>query len=153
MHFATRDLQTPRYFLGIEFAYQLGKLALSQRKYALELLQVTRLLGCKPSTSPLEARPKFWNTDSAMIIDTYDYWRLLGKLIDLKFTYPDITCVASVLSHFMQEPIVVHVKGALRDLVYLKHDPGDMRKNMVVECTNLRIKQIYSQHFKIWFLN
>ena len=37
-HFAIRDLKTRQYFLGIEFAYQSGKLALSQRKYALDLL-------------------------------------------------------------------------------------------------------------------
>ena len=36
MHFATCDLQIPRYYLGIEFAYQSDKLALSQRKYALD---------------------------------------------------------------------------------------------------------------------
>ena len=54
-HFAIRNLKTPRYSLGIEFAYQSGKLALSQRKYALDLLQETGLLGCKPATSPLEA--------------------------------------------------------------------------------------------------
>ena len=42
------DLQTPQYFLGIEFTYQLGKLVLSQRKYALDLFQQTRLLSCKP---------------------------------------------------------------------------------------------------------
>ena len=40
-HFAIHDLKTPRYFLGIEFAYQSGKLALSQRKCALDLLQET----------------------------------------------------------------------------------------------------------------
>ena len=58
-HFAICDLKTPRYFLGIEFAYQSGKLASSQRKYVLDLLQETRLLGCKLATSPLEAWPKF----------------------------------------------------------------------------------------------
>ena len=39
IHFAIRNLKTPRYFLGIEFAYQSGKLTLYQRKYALDLLQ------------------------------------------------------------------------------------------------------------------
>ena len=62
MLFAIRDLKILRYFLGIEFAYQSGKLALSQRKYASDLLQETRLLGCKSATSPLDARPKFWDT-------------------------------------------------------------------------------------------
>ena len=67
------DLKTPQYFLGIEFAYQSGKLALSQRKYALDLLQETGLLGCKPAISSLEARPKFWDTDSSIMTDVNHY--------------------------------------------------------------------------------
>ena len=54
-HFAIHDLKTPQYFLGIEFSNQSSKLALSQRKYDLDLLQEMGLLGCKPTTSPLEA--------------------------------------------------------------------------------------------------
>ena len=56
-HLSIRDLGSPRYFLGIEFAHQDGKLALTQRKYALDMLKETGLLGCKPETSPMEARP------------------------------------------------------------------------------------------------
>ena len=96
MHFAIRDLKTPRYFLGIEFTYQSGKLALSQRKYALDLLQEMGLLGCKPATSPLEARPKFW--ESPMMADANRYQRLFGKLIYPTITRPDITYVVIVLS-------------------------------------------------------
>ena len=123
-HFAIRDLKTPRYFLGIEFAYQLGKLALSQRKYALDLLQETRLLGCKLATSPLEARPRFWDTDSPIMADANRYRRLLGKLIYLTITRPDITYPVSDLSQFMHEPRMVHWEGALRVLVYIKRAPG-----------------------------
>ena len=96
--FAIRDLKTPRYFLGIEFVYQSGKLALSQKKYALVLLQERRLLGCKPATSPLEARPKFWDTDSPIMVDANRYRRLLGKLIYLTVTRSDITYAVNVLS-------------------------------------------------------
>ena len=38
-HFITKDMERPRYFLRIEFAYQKNKLVLYQRKYALDLLQ------------------------------------------------------------------------------------------------------------------
>ena len=40
-HLSIRDLGIPRYFLGIEFAHQDGKLALTQRKYALDMLKET----------------------------------------------------------------------------------------------------------------
>ena len=123
-HFVIRDLKTPRFFLGIKFSYQSGKLALSQRKYALDLLQETRLLGCKPATSPLEARPKFWDTDSPMMAYANYYRHLLGKLIYLKVTHPNITYIVSVLSQFMHEPRMVHWEGALRVLAYIKRAPG-----------------------------
>ena len=123
-HFAIRDLKTPRYFLGIEFAYQSGKLTLSQRKYALDLLQEMGLLGCKLATSPLEARPKFWDTNSPMMADANRYRHLLGKLIYLTVTRPYITYDVSVLSQFMHEPRMVHWEGALRVLAYIKRAPN-----------------------------
>ena len=42
-----RDLGSPRYFLGIEFSHQDGKLTLTQQKYALDMLKEIGLLGCK----------------------------------------------------------------------------------------------------------
>ena len=44
-HFMMNDTGKPRYFLGIEVAYQKHGLLLSQRNYALDLLQETGLLG------------------------------------------------------------------------------------------------------------
>ena len=123
-HLDTRDMGTPRYFLGIEFAYQSGKLALSQRKYALDLLQETGLLGCKPATSPMEARSQFWDDTSPLLEDANRYRRLLGKLIYLTVTRPDIVYTVSLLSQFMQEPRQVHWEGALRVLAYIKNAPG-----------------------------
>ena len=58
-HFITKDMEKPRYFLDIEFAYAKEKMVLSQRKYVLDLLQETRLLGCKPESTPIEQTPSF----------------------------------------------------------------------------------------------
>ena len=119
-----RDLGSPRYFLGIEFAHQDGKLALTQWKYVLDMLKEIGLLGCKPETSPMEARPQFWDTSSPLFEDANRYRRLLGKLIYLTVTRLDIVYAVSVLSQFMQEPRRVHWKGALRVLAYIKLAPG-----------------------------
>ena len=56
--------------------------------------------------------------------DANRYRRLLGKLIYLTVTRPDITYVVSVLSQFMHEPRMVHWEGALRVLAYIKRAPG-----------------------------
>ena len=46
-YFVTKDMRRPKYFLGIEVAYQRHSVLLSQRKYALNLLEETWLLDCK----------------------------------------------------------------------------------------------------------
>ena len=57
-HFVTQVLQTLHYFFGIEFSYQSRKLALSKRKYALDLFQDMRLLGFELETSSMESQLK-----------------------------------------------------------------------------------------------
>ena len=80
-YFVTKDMGKPRYFLGIEFAYANGRMALSQRKYVLDLLQETGLLGCKPESTLIEQTPAFWDTSSDLLEDPSQYRRLIGKLI------------------------------------------------------------------------
>ena len=53
-HFVTKDISRPNYFLDIEFSYTRDRITLSQRKYALDLLQKIGLLGCKPETTPFD---------------------------------------------------------------------------------------------------
>ena len=44
-YFMTKNMRKPRYFLGIEVAYQKYDLLLSQRKYTLDLFEKTCMLG------------------------------------------------------------------------------------------------------------
>jgi len=54
-HFVTKNMGHPKYFLRIEVAHQKHNILLSQRKYALDLLEEAGLLGCKPATTPMKA--------------------------------------------------------------------------------------------------
>ena len=121
-HFVTKDMGKPRYFLGIEFAYANGRMALSQRKYLLDLLHETDLLGCKPESTPIEQTPAFWDSSSDLLEDPSQYKRLIGKLIYL--TRLDISYAVSLLSQFMHKPRKVHWTGVLRVLSYVKGVPG-----------------------------
>ena len=75
---------------------------LSQRKYTLDILKEAGLLGCKPEATPIEQNPPFWDTTSAAYQDVGQYRRLIGKLIYLTVTRPDITYAVGLLSQFMQ---------------------------------------------------
>ena len=49
--FETKDLGQLRYFLGIEVVRSPRGIVLSQRKYALDLLDETGMLGCRATTT------------------------------------------------------------------------------------------------------
>lgn len=52
--------------------------------------------------------------------DQNQYMRLMGSLLYLKFTHPDISYALNHLSQFMHRPCQTHVEGALEILAHLK---------------------------------
>ena len=54
-------------------------ISISQRKYVLDLLGETGMLGCKPSDTPIKARKRKEN--DGKLVDRERYQRLVGRLI------------------------------------------------------------------------
>jgi len=54
-HFVTKDMGKPKYFLRIEVAHQKHNVLLSQKMFALDFLEETRFIGCKPISTPMKA--------------------------------------------------------------------------------------------------
>ena len=122
-HFVTKKMGRPTYFLGIEVAYQKHDLLLSQRKYTLDLLEETDMLGCKPVSTLMEINVDLWCDGSHLLDDPRQQRRLIGKLIYLTATRPDITFVVEVLSRFMDQPREVQWTATLKILAYIKSSP------------------------------
>ncbi|KAJ0463521.1 putative RNA-directed DNA polymerase [Helianthus annuus] len=126
-NFHIKDLGLLRYFLGIEVLYSDGCICLSQRKYCLELLNEFGYLGCKPVTTPIEQSFLVTNkckSDQKVLENVNGFQRLIGKLIYLSLTRPDISYAVQFLSQFMHSPCQSHLDIALRLLRYLKLSPG-----------------------------
>ena len=118
-HFHIKDLGNLKYFLGIEVFASKNGIFISQHKYALEVIKDAWLLGVTPMERGLKLSDK-----GTLLKDTNWYRRLVGQLIYLTVSRPDITYVVHVLSRFMQQPRKLHIEVALRVVRYLKGAPG-----------------------------
>ncbi|KAL4562118.1 hypothetical protein LXL04_034312 [Taraxacum kok-saghyz] len=121
--FQVKDLGAPKYFLGMEFARSSKGISVSQRKYTLDLLKETGMLGCKPSKTPIELGNKKGLCEGKPV-DLGSYQRLVGKLIYLSHTRPDIAFAVSLVSQYMHAPLQGHLNAVYRILRYLKNTPG-----------------------------
>jgi Reverse transcriptase (RNA-dependent DNA polymerase) len=121
--FEVKDLGQLRYFLGIEIARGAEGIVLSQRKYVLDLLTETGMLGRRPAVSPIDVKTKI-GADAGKQVDRERYQRLIGKLIYLCHTRSDISFAVSVVSRYMHDPRKGHMDVVYHILRYLKSAPG-----------------------------
>ncbi|XP_021773304.1 uncharacterized protein LOC110737266 [Chenopodium quinoa] len=118
------DLGVLKYFLGIEVARSPTRLFLSQRKYSLDIISETGLMGSKPAHTPMEQNHKLARATGPLLTDPTAYKRLVGRLVYLGVTRPDLTYSLHVLSQFMKAPKQEHWEAAMRVVRYLKCTPS-----------------------------
>lgn len=122
--FRIKDLGPLKFFLGIEIARSKKGVHICQRHYALELLKETGTLGSKPRTTPLDPGLKLSKEYGDMLPDPTVYRKLIGKLIYLTITRPDITFAVNRLSQFMDKPRLPHLQAINQILHYIKATVG-----------------------------
>ncbi|XP_052488034.1 secreted RxLR effector protein 161-like [Gossypium raimondii] len=123
LEFEIKDLGPLKYFLGMEVVRSKKGFVVSQKKYVIDLLKEVRMSGCRLADISIDPNVKFRNKEG-QLVDKGQYQRLVGKLIYLSHTSPDIAFVVSVVSQFMHSSMEEHEESVFWILRYLKSSPG-----------------------------
>ncbi|XP_026434325.1 uncharacterized protein LOC113331897 [Papaver somniferum] len=114
------DMGLLKYFLGIEVHQSEDGVFISQSKYAEKVLKKFGMLGCHPTSTPHVVNEKPKKDDGGKKVDETYYRGLIGNLLYLTHTRPDIMFASSMLSRFMSSPSHLHLGAAKRLLRYIQ---------------------------------
>ena len=114
------DLGKASNYLGIEIHRKLEGIFINQTGYINKLLQKFNMTECNPTCLPIDPKTYLKKNTSTRRVDPAAYRSLVGSLLYLAHTRPDITYAVSYISHYMQEPEETHLQAAKKILRYLK---------------------------------
>jgi hypothetical protein len=127
------DLGPLRYFLGIEVSSTSDGFSISQEKYIQDILARATLGDECTVETPMELNVKLHPTDGDPLPDPMRYRHLVGSLVYLAVTCPDISYSVHILSQFVSAPTTVHYSHLLRVLHYLR---GTITRCLFFPCSS-----------------
>ena len=120
--FDMTDLGYVSRYLGVEFRrLPDGSYHISQAAYVQELLQDFDMLNCKPEHVPLPPGLRLLTDMDSPPTDLHHYCKMVGKLIFLTTTRPDLSYAVSTVSRYMAAPQQAHLEVVKHILRYLRH--------------------------------
>ncbi len=118
--FQMKDLGSASYFLGLEISHNSHGYFLSQQKYTQDLINLVGLSDDKQVDTPLEVNVKYSKNDGEPITDPTLYRRVVGSLVYLTVTRPDIAHAVQLVSQFVSDPRRLHLTALHRIIRYLR---------------------------------
>ncbi|XP_057760920.1 uncharacterized mitochondrial protein AtMg00810-like [Arachis stenosperma] len=118
--FEMKDLGFLSYFLGLEVISTDDGIYLSQTKYASDLFARAGIADSRTESTPLEPNVRFTPMDDTVLDNPTLYRQLVGGLVYLTVTRPDIAYPVHILGQFLSAPRTTHYAAVLRILHYIK---------------------------------
>ena len=109
--------------MGFEVAQSNIGIVVSQRKYALDILEEIGLMNSKFVDTPMDPNVKLVPKSGGPLSNTEKYRRLVGKLKYLTVTCPNISFANSMVSQFLNFPCEDHWNTIIRILKYIEVSP------------------------------
>lgn len=106
--FNMTDLGKMRFSLGIEVSQQSDGIFICQKKYAMDVLKRFGMDESSSVGSPIIPGFKLHKDEYGVRIDESYYKQVVGSLMYLTATRPDLTFSVSLISRFMAKPTEMH---------------------------------------------
>jgi hypothetical protein len=103
-----KDLGLMHYFLGLEVWQRSDEIFLSQGKCTMEILKRFKMTDCESMPTPMVMDLNNMSDIDSGDVDSHLYRQLIGYLMYLVNTKPDIFYAMNVLSQFMSQPKHTH---------------------------------------------
>ena len=107
--FEMTDLGAAHTYLGVKIHRQPSGIFLSQYSYITNLFTKFHLFGCNSTRLPIDPKTQLHRCMGTPKIDLAQYRSLVGSLIYLSHTRPDISYAVSQVACYMQDPEVAHL--------------------------------------------
>ena len=118
--FDMTDLGKMRYFLGLEVLQKSDGIFISKKKYALKVLNRFGMDKSNSVFNPIVPGCKLVKDEGGVKVDKTYYKQVVGSLMYLTATRPDLMFVVSIISRYMENPTKLHLQAAKRVLRYLR---------------------------------
>jgi hypothetical protein len=117
--FEMTDMGLLNFFLGIEVEQTQAGIFINQEKYAQDLISKFGMSNAKAEATPMNSSEKLCLEDGSAKVDGATYRSLVGGLIYLTHTRPDLVYSVNMVAQFMHNPSKVHQGAARRILKYV----------------------------------
>ncbi|XP_068311223.1 uncharacterized mitochondrial protein AtMg00810-like [Pyrus communis] len=127
--FDMTDLGKMKYFLGIEVMQTTTGFFIRQQKYVQEVLERFHMENCNPVGTPTKPGLKLTSDLDGERVDSTYFKQIVGSLMYLIATQPDIMYAVCLISRYMERPTELHLRVAKRVFHYLKGTTDFYKKN------------------------
>ncbi|GJV71652.1 putative ribonuclease H-like domain-containing protein [Tanacetum coccineum] len=111
------------FFLGLQVKQKEDGIFISQDKYVTEILKKFGFSDVKTASTPMETHKPLLKDADGEDIDEHMYRSMIGSLMYLTSSRPDIMFVVCVCARFQVNPKVSHLHAVKRIFRYLKGQP------------------------------
>ncbi|GKB71526.1 putative ribonuclease H-like domain-containing protein [Tanacetum coccineum] len=111
------------FFLGLQVKQKEDGIFISQDKYVAEILKKFDFVSVKTASTPIETQKPLVKDEEASDVDVHLYRSMIGSLMYLTASRPDIMFAVCACSRFQVTPKTSHLSVVKRIFRYLKGKP------------------------------